>query len=136
MPQLKPTILLVDNDPDLVRALALRLESRGFRCLTAGTGGQALAAFSLGGIDLVITDLNMPGGDGLELTNALRRTSTVPIIVVTGYKNDFARRLRGVPNVVLLHKPFEVAELMNLVDAELLLHSQGQSSAQKGEKDL
>src|ERR1043165_3559680 len=122
-----PTVLLVDNDPDFVLAVRLRLEGHGYRCITAGTGGQALAQFGIDDVGLVITDLNMPGGDGLELATVLRRTSAVPIIVVTGCKNDFARRLRGVPNVVLLHKPFDVSELLSIADAELLLHSQGRS---------
>jgi DNA-binding response OmpR family regulator len=81
----------------------------------------------------VITDLNRPGGDGVELATTIRRTSPVPIIVVTGYKNEFARRLRNVPDVVLLHKPFEAAELLNLADAQLLLHSHGRHQAAFGE---
>lgn len=117
------TILIVDNDPDLTQALAVRLGNEGYRCVTAGTGAQGLAEFHRGGIDLVITDLNMPGGDGVSLSESVRRVSSVPLIVITGFKDEFKRRLRSVDNVTVLRKPFEAGGLIGLVDATLSLDS-------------
>lgn len=119
----KKTILVVDNDPDLSRALTLRLGSEGYTCVTASTGGQALARFEGGDIDLVISDLNMPGGDGIALAQSLRRVSPVPLIFITGFRDEFKRRLRSVENVTVLRKPFDAAELIDLV--EITLASEG-----------
>lgn len=115
----KTTILIVDNDVDLTKAIAVRLGHEGYHCVTAGTGAQGLAAFTGGGIDLVITDLNMPDGDGVALAEALRQLSPVPLIVMTGFKDEFKRRLRSVENVTVIRKPFETGGLVELVDSTL-----------------
>jgi DNA-binding response OmpR family regulator len=114
-----PTILIIDNDPCVVRALTARLESLGYLCRTAGTGAQGLAEFNSGSIDLVISDLNMPEGDGITLAQSIRRISPVPIIFISGFKDEFKRRLRDIPNVSLLRKPFKTQDLIDLMEAEL-----------------
>ena len=90
-----PTILIIDNDGGMVAAISTRLESMGYRCVTAGTGGQGIAIFREQTIDLVITDLNMPAGDGITLTRTLRETSEVPIIIITGFHDDVRSRGGG-----------------------------------------
>lgn len=115
----KRTILVIDNDADLTRALATRLTSLGYRCVTAASGAQGLAAFRAGNIDLVVSDLNMPDGDGVVLAETIRRTSEVPIIFVTGFRDDFKRRLRLVKNVTTLRKPFDSKDLVDLITAAL-----------------
>ncbi len=121
----QPTILLIDNDPDLIDALHTRLEGEGYACVTAESGAQGLARFDEGEINLVITDLNMPGGDGVSFLTRLRRTSDVPAIVITGFRDDFRRELRGVSNVTTLRKPFQTQSLVSLIEAELTLNTGG-----------
>lgn len=116
-----PTILIIDNDEGVVAAVEARLESLGYRCLTATTGAQGLASFRENDVDLVITDLNMPAGDGIELTQSLRAASDVPIIIVTGFHDDYRRELRSIPNVTMLQKPFASSQLVDLVEADLVL---------------
>ncbi|HTF88308.1 MAG TPA: response regulator [Planctomycetota bacterium] len=113
------TALVIDNDDDLLRAVTKRLGALGIRCISAGSGAQGLAEFRASGADVVISDLNMPGGDGVELAEAIRKTSDVPIIFVTGFRDDFKRRLRNVTNVSTLRKPFETQDLLTLVSAAL-----------------
>ena len=113
------TILVVDNDRGVVNALATRLGASGYTCCSAGSGSQALAQFQERPIDLVISDLNMPQGDGVTLAQSIRRMSNVPIILVSGFKADFRRRLRGIADVSFLHKPFESKELLDLVASAL-----------------
>jgi DNA-binding response OmpR family regulator len=115
----KRTILVIDNDDQLTLALTKRLGSHGFRCITAASGAQGLAAFNNASVDLIVSDLNMPGGDGVDLAESIRRTSDVPIIFVTGFRDDFKRRLRLVKNVTTLRKPFNSQELVDLIASAL-----------------
>lgn len=116
-----PNILIVDNDEDVVRGLSRRLESLGYRCQTARTGAQGLAEFSLGDIDLVITDLNMPVLDGVALVGKIRQSSDVPIIIITGFREEFTQHLKSLQDIVILRKPFDSQQLVDLVTTELAL---------------
>ena len=86
--QKKVTILIADNDEDLLNVLVRRLEGWGYCCETARSGDEGLAVFEGGGVDLVITDLNMPGMDGVEFLRRVRELSDAPVIVMTGYEKD------------------------------------------------
>ncbi|MEO6709664.1 MAG: response regulator [Planctomycetota bacterium] len=115
----KWTLLIIDNDHDLVRALAKRLGSMNVDCITATSGVQGLAEFRGADVDIVVSDLNMQGGDGIEFAEAIRLTSDVPIIFITGFRDDFKRRLRHVTNASTLRKPFQSQNLMDLISAAL-----------------
>jgi CheY-like chemotaxis protein len=114
------TILVVDNDPDLRRVISLRLTGAGYSCVEAGTGAQALSEWRRRSFDVVVSDLNMPGGDGIALADTLQRDEAVPIIFITGFREDFKRRLRRVDNVSLLEKPFDPSVLIDLIEAALV----------------
>lgn len=115
----KGTILVIDNDEDLTRALTKRLCSLGYRCITAASGAQGLAEFRDAQFDLIVSDLNMPGGDGVTLAETIRRTSNVPIIFVTGFRDDFKHRLRLIKNVTTLRKPFNSQDLIDFITVAL-----------------
>lgn len=121
MNQPVPRILVIDNDEGMVAALTARLEHAGYECATAGCGRQGLATFREGGVDLVISDLNMPAGDGVTLVRAIRETSDVPVVIVTGFQDEFRRQLRVIPNVTIVRKPFAADELLELVEADLVM---------------
>jgi DNA-binding response OmpR family regulator len=114
-------LLIIDNDEMLVRVLERRLAPLGFVCDTANCGRQGLASFDPARHELVITDLNMPSGDGIELARAIRAKSDVPIVVVTGYREAFRTRVRAVPGVTVIEKPFDLNDLVDLVDAEVAM---------------
>ncbi len=116
-----PTILIVDNDDGMVAALSTRLEQSGYSVVTAGTGAQGLAMFESHEPDLVITDLNMPAGDGITLAHRVRSKSDAPIIIVTGFRDEYREELRSVAHVSILRKPFETNDLLDLVEMELSL---------------
>lgn len=118
-PSDKQTILVIDNDDDLTRALTTRLGALGYCCTTAASGAQGLAEFRGAPFDLVVSDLNMPGGDGVAVAETIRRTSNVPIIFVTGFRDDFKRRLRLIQNVTTLRKPFNSQDLIDLITTAL-----------------
>lgn len=114
-----PRILVIDNDEGLAQAVATRLESQGYICVTASNGEEGLSEYSLGEIDLIVTDLNMPALDGVGLIDRIRSDSTVPIIVMTGFSDQYKKELRKIPNVSVLQKPFETQALLDLVNLEL-----------------
>ena len=82
----KPTILLVDDEDDLLSLWTLRLESAGYDVITATCGEEAMAAFTASAPQLVITDLRMGKMDGLALYEAIRKVNTsVPVLIITAH---------------------------------------------------
>ena len=81
----EPTILVIEDDAAFLGLLVDYLEDSGYRVCTADDGLQGLEAFAREKPDLVLTDLRMPGKDGFEVLQALRKGSPeVPVVVVTG----------------------------------------------------
>ena len=79
-------ILLVDDDPDLLKLISLRLASAGYRVRTADSGEAALGALAVARPGVVITDLRMPGIDGLQLFEAIHREHpALPVIILTAH---------------------------------------------------
>src|SRR5947207_5507911 len=114
-------ILLVDDDPDLLRLISLRLMSVGYRVRTADSGETALAALALARPGLVITDLKMPGIDGMQLFEAIHREHpALPVIILTAHgtiPDAVSATQRGVFG--FLTKPFDSQELLQKVAAAL-----------------
>lgn len=112
-------ILVIDNDEGLVQAVTTRLEAHGYSCVTANNGEEGLSAFSACEIGLIITDLNMPALDGIGFVDRIRSSSSSPIIIMTGFSDQYRQQLRRIPNAVVLQKPFETQVLLDLVEVEL-----------------
>jgi two-component system KDP operon response regulator KdpE len=107
------TVLVVDDDTQLLRALRIHLSARGYEVLTAVTGNAGLRAAEEHEIDVVVLDLGLPDLDGTEVITALRAFTTVPVIVLSARADsgDKVRALdRGADDYVT--KPFGVDELM------------------------
>jgi two-component system, OmpR family, KDP operon response regulator KdpE len=79
-----PRVLVVDDEPQILRALRINLRVRGYEVDTAATGGQALEMAAHHPPDLVILDLGLPDLEGVEVIGGLRGWSTAPIIVLSG----------------------------------------------------
>jgi CheY-like chemotaxis protein len=120
---LTPTarVLVLDDDPSVRALMALVVESGGNRAVAVDSVAGALAELDRRPVDLVVTDLNMPGPGGLELLAALSaRPAAPPAIVVSGSAEESelrAARLLGARAVVA--KPFGFAELRREVAAVL-----------------
>lgn len=87
----QPTILVVDDDPAIVRAVVGYLEQAGFKTLTAHDGNSALSMVRAAPVDLVLLDLMLPGRDGWEITRIVRadkRLLNLPIIMLTARVGD------------------------------------------------
>ncbi|MEK7788068.1 MAG: response regulator transcription factor [Chloroflexota bacterium] len=114
------TILVVDDEPQLVKVLRGYLEQGGFRVVTAGDGPMALTQYKHEKPDLVLLDLNLPGMDGIEVARRLRALSNVPIIMVTA-RVDETDRLIGLELGAddYVPKPFSAREVVARVRAVL-----------------
>jgi len=109
----RPSILLVDDETAIQRAVGPLLRSRGFDVTIAGTGAAALAAFAERSPSLIVLDLGLPDFDGVEVCRRIRATSPVPIIVLSarGAEADKVRALdNGADDYVT--KPFGPEELL------------------------
>lgn len=106
-------VLLVDDDPQVLRALRITLTARGYAVVTAGTGAAAISAAIEAHPDLVVLDLGLPDLDGVDVIHALRGWSRVPILVVSGRPGaeDKVEALdAGADDYVV--KPFAIDELL------------------------
>lgn len=113
-------ILIVEDEPKIVKLARDYLEKGGFTVLVAGDGRAALAAARQDNPDLVVLDLNLPGLDGLDVCRILRRESDVPIIMLTA-RVDETDRLIGLELGAddYITKPFSPRELVARVRAVL-----------------
>lgn len=119
-------ILVVDDEPKIVRLARDYLEQGGFRVLPADDGPAALAAARHEKPDLIVLDLNLPGLDGLDVCRALRRESNVPIIMLTARAEEMDRLIGlelGADDYIV--KPFSPRELVARVRA-VLRRTQGE----------
>jgi two-component system response regulator GlrR len=114
-------ILLVDDDPDLLKLISLRLTSAGYRVRTADSGETALATIAVERPATVITDLRMPGIDGLQLFEAIHRQHpALPVIILTAHgtiPDAVNATQRGVFGY--LTKPFDSQDLLKKVAGAL-----------------
>ena len=119
-PDGKQNILVVDDEPQITRVLKTTLSSQGYGIRTASDGEEALHAMSEWPPDLIVTDLRMPNMDGLELCREVRRTSQVPIIVLSVKGEDSIKVQAldaGADDYVT--KPFSMTELTARIRAAL-----------------
>src|SRR5215510_6467996 len=114
------TVLVVDDEPQIVQLLRDYLEHSGFAVLNAGDGPTALRIARTQHPDLVILDLGLPGLDGLDVARSLRRDGAVPIIMLTA-RTEESDKLVGLELGAddYLTKPFSPKELVARVRAVL-----------------
>jgi two-component system, OmpR family, KDP operon response regulator KdpE len=120
------TILVVDDEPQLRRAMKATLTDLGYSVMEAKTGEEALAILRREPADLILLDLNMPGIGGLETCRAIRESSDLPIIVlsVRNTERDKVEALdAGADDFVT--KPFGIQELLARIRAAMRRMPQG-----------
>ena len=109
-------ILVVEDDPDVLKMVCYALDLRGYKVLSAVSGEDAveIAVRQNSPISLLLTDIEMPGMDGLELSHRLRQSLNLPVLLMSGWTDS--EWLDGTP---LLRKPFTLEQLAEAVDKVL-----------------
>jgi len=113
-PRTRPIVLLVDDDADLLALISMRIGSAGYEVVAVSSAEEALAQVASARPDLVVTDLRMPGMDGLALFERLRRISpSLPVIILTAH-GTIPDAVSAMQNGLFgfLTKPFDSSELL------------------------
>ena len=118
--QSKPTILIVDDEPRMVRFVKMNLDLEGYLTLEANNGMQALEKVRNLQPDLVLLDVEMPGMDGFETLHRIREVSDAPVIMLT-VRSDEDDRIKGLDLGAddYVTKPFSPRELSSRIRAVL-----------------
>ena len=114
-----PSVLVVDDEPVIVQLVAMVLKQNGYAVLTASGGVEALMVYSSyhSKVDLVLTDVVLPGMNGVELANRIRALDpTVKIVLMSGSVPD---DIKVPPELQLLTKPFLPTQLIKVVEQTL-----------------
>jgi CheY-like chemotaxis protein len=131
-------LLIIDDDADIVRALKKGLEARGFQVSAYNDPLDAVANFQPGRFEIILTDLKMPGMDGVEVyRHVAARDSKAKVAFLTSFDMlpaEFMRELAKTQSVVLLKKPISLSSLEGAL-VKLLLdsgHSDGRPPLRDG----
>jgi two-component system KDP operon response regulator KdpE len=109
----KTSVLLVEDEPEMARALAMNLAARGYHVSTAADGAEALNQAAAARPDVMVLDLGLPDVDGMEIIKAVRAYSSTPIVVLsgrTGSADKVGALEAGADDYMT--KPFDVNELV------------------------
>jgi two-component system KDP operon response regulator KdpE len=108
-----PVVLVVDDEPAILRALRAGLEARGYRVRTATTGQEAIDVTALDAPDVLVLDLGLPDLDGVAVCRRIRGWSDVPIVVLSADGSD-RRKVEALDEGAddYVTKPFSMAELL------------------------
>ncbi|MDQ5879157.1 MAG: two-component system, NtrC family, response regulator GlrR [Pseudomonadota bacterium] len=129
-------VLVVDDDPDLLRLLSLRLRATGYRVTAVDSAESALARVAVERPDLVLSDVRLPGRDGLALFDELReRHPALPVILLTAHgtiPDAVAATARGVFGY--LTKPFDSQALLEKIRQALSLSAAAPAGSESGDE--
>lgn len=115
------TVLLVDDDPNILEVFKESLEDLSFTVYTALNGALALELLSAAKIDCLVTDINMPVMDGLKLIATLQsQNNFIPFFFITGYQDYPRENLNVFKPRAIIFKPFDFEEASMLIKNHLM----------------
>ena len=115
------TVLVVDDDPDLLEVLVIIFEGEGFKVFSAGDGGEAINLVKSKNIDVVVSDIRMPTVGGVELLKQIKQHNPhKPIVIfVTGFSDITEKQALEAGASAIFTKPFNKKTLLEKIKAEL-----------------
>lgn len=132
MSNLKETILIVEDDPQIRNFISYAVQEQGYQCRTAEKGKEAVQYLVAEPIDLVLLDLGLPDVDGIDVIKKVREWSEIPIIVVSARDQDKEKAMAlDIGADDYLTKPFSATELLARIRVALRhLYRQGRQKYQ------
>jgi two-component system KDP operon response regulator KdpE len=132
MTDVKPLVLLIEDEPEMRRFLRASLENNGYQLAEATTAREGIAQAASRPPDAILLDLGLPDADGIEVTRQIREWSTIPIVVVSarGREQDKVAALDAGADDYLT-KPFGVGELLARLRVALRHASRRQAGAEE-----
>ncbi len=122
MAEYKKTVLIVDDEPDVVTFISTLLEDNGYSTVTAQNGDEALDRLKEARPDVITLDISMPEKSGVRFYRDMKESDewkTIPIVIVTGISGDFERfistRSQVPPPEGYISKPIEEKEILELI---------------------
>ena len=123
------TVLVVDDSDSTRQTITRMLEAGGFAVVTAASGSEALERLAQEphGIDLVLSDVTMPGMNGIDLSYQIREQyPSIPVAIVSGDVSDLERSIIGRFEVPFIKKPFHAESLYSAVREAIRQHARAQ----------
>ena len=109
-------ILCVDDEADILELFRDEFLELGYKVLEASNGVDAFKVFQGNEVDCIVSDIRMPGGDGVSLVRNVKESgSTVPMFLVTGFSDYTAEDLSGLGVSAVIFKPFDLEEVVEMV---------------------
>lgn len=109
-------ILCVDDEADILELFRDEFIELGFKVLEASNGTDAFDIFKENHVDCIVSDIRMPGGDGVSLVKKIKSEgATIPIFLVTGFSDYSTEDLTGLGVNAVVFKPFDLDEVVNMV---------------------
>ena len=130
-------ILVCDDDKEIVNAIAIYLSKEGYNILKAYNGKEALKLIANNEIHLIILDIMMPEMDGMEVANEVRKTQSIPILMLSAKSEDYDK-VAGLNNGAddYVTKPFNPIELIARVNSQIRRYTRLGTIADKEDKDF
>lgn len=112
-----PTVLIVDDDPFIAKLFSEHLTGHGYEVLGAGNGEAGLDSVFQNEPDIILLDIMMPVMDGLTMLEELRKTSQVPVIIMSAFGSpENVEKARSLGIECFLTKPFDLEVLVEMLD--------------------
>ena len=119
-------ILVIDDEELIIRSLSKLLEKNGFEAFVAKSGQDALIMVEEENFNLIISDIRMPGLNGIEAVKGIykiiqeREAEKPPVIFITGYTNEECKKEAKALNPIdYIYKPFDISNLVNRIKSTL-----------------
>jgi len=131
----KTCILVVDDEPSIIKFLKANLETQNYKVLTAINGAEALQTFEMELSDLMLLDITMPKMDGFEVCRRLREWSQVPIIMLSANADETDKvKCLDLGADDYIRKPFHTFELLARIRAKLRRAGQELGARSRGDE--
>jgi DNA-binding response OmpR family regulator len=120
-------VLVIDDEPSVADALRIILEDAGFGVVVAATGRDGIEQSRRAAFGVIVTDLRLPDGDGLDVVDAVRAGGgAVPVILITSHlTEEICEQARGRGVECIAAKPFLPVEIIRLINAALAARAPG-----------